>query len=154
MNPERRAAIVQTVLDLPLHRSLGLRLAVDGDPAAGVELAVSEATTNPSAVLHGGLVPLLLDVTCFLRLLDTLPDGSHAVTVSSTASIIAAARDGDDDGSDPVFREHFRRAILRRRDDVSEPSGPDWRRLHDLARHTSAIGQVLPNPRNAQREGR
>ncbi len=95
VNPERRAAIVQTVLDLPLHRSLGLRLAVDGDPSAGVELAVSEATTNPSAVLHGGLVPLLLDVTCFLRLLDTLPDGSHAVTVSSTASIIAAARDGE-----------------------------------------------------------
>ena len=27
--------------------------------------------------------------------LDSLPDGSHAVTVSSTASIIAAARDGE-----------------------------------------------------------
>jgi LmbE family N-acetylglucosaminyl deacetylase len=26
----------------------------------------------------------------------------------------AAAREGDDDGGDPVFREHFRRAILRR----------------------------------------
>lgn len=95
MNPERRAAIVQTVVDLPLHRSLGLRLAVEGDPSAGVEMTVTEATTNPSAVLHGGLVPLLMDVACFLRLTETLPDESHAVTVSSTASVIAAARAGD-----------------------------------------------------------
>ena len=95
MSPERRAAIVQTVLDLPLHRSLGLRLAAEDDPAAGVEMTVTGTTTNPSAVLHGGLVPLLVDVTCFLRLVETLPDGSHAVTVSSTASVIAAARDGE-----------------------------------------------------------
>jgi len=95
VTPERQTDIVRTVLALPLHRSLGLRLAVTGDPTAGVELPVTEATRNPSAVLHGGLVPLLLDVTCFLRLVESLPDESHAVTVSSTASIIAAAREGD-----------------------------------------------------------
>lgn len=86
--------IVATVLALPLHRSLGLRLATD-DPADGVELRVGTATMNPSAVLHGGLVPLVLDVTCYLRLLPELGAGSHAVTVSSTASIIAAAREGE-----------------------------------------------------------
>ena len=95
MNPERQGEVVRTVLDLPLHRSLGLRLAIDGDPASGVEMSVDDRTTNPSAVLHGGLLPLMLDVTCFLRLLETLPDESHAVTVSSTVSVIAAAREGD-----------------------------------------------------------
>ncbi|NYD57207.1 acyl-coenzyme A thioesterase PaaI-like protein [Nocardioides marinisabuli] len=39
---------------------------------------MTEATTDPSAVLHGGLVLLLHDVTCFLGLLETLPDESHA----------------------------------------------------------------------------
>ncbi len=95
MTPERRTETLRAVFDLPLHRSLGLRPAVDGDPSAGVEMPVTAGTVNPSAVLHGGLVPLLLDVTCFLRLLDSLPDGSHAVTVSTTSSIIAAAREGD-----------------------------------------------------------
>ena len=95
MNPERQDTVVRTVLDLPLHRSLGLRLAVDGDPSSGLEMSVDESTTNPSAVLHGGLLPLMLDVTCFLQLLEALPDESHAVTVSSTVSVIAAARKGD-----------------------------------------------------------
>ncbi|WP_323791155.1 PaaI family thioesterase [Nocardioides sp.] len=95
MTTDRRADVVRAVFDLPLHRSLGLRPVADGDPSAGVELPVSEGTVNPSAVLHGGLVPLLLDVTCFLRLLEDLPEGSHAVTVSTSSSIIAAAREGD-----------------------------------------------------------
>jgi uncharacterized protein (TIGR00369 family) len=91
----RTTETVQTVLALPLHRSLGLRLADADDPAAGVELTVGPATVNPSGVLHGGLVPLLVDVTCFLRLVPELGEAAHAVTVSSTASIIAAARECD-----------------------------------------------------------
>lgn len=94
MDP-RTAAVVEAVLTLPLHHSLGLRLAVEGDPAGGVELTVGAATVNPSSVLHGGLVPLLLDVTSYLRLLPELGEDAHAVTVSSTASIIAAAREGE-----------------------------------------------------------
>lgn len=88
-------AVLDQVLSLPLHRSLGLRPVVEGDPAAGIELTVGPATVNPSGVLHGGLVPLFLDVTCFLTLLPQLPPGQHAVTVSTTSSIIAVAREGD-----------------------------------------------------------
>lgn len=83
--------IVATVLDLPLHRQLGLRLQRDGDPTSGLVLEVGEASRNPGGVLHGGLAPLLVDVTCFLRLLPGLPRDRHAVTVSSTASLLAAA---------------------------------------------------------------
>lgn len=86
---------VQAVLDLPLHRSLGLALADDGDPAAGLRLEVTSAVANPSGVLHGGLVPLVLDVTSFLCALPQLPDDTSAVTVSNTCSIIAAVRLGE-----------------------------------------------------------
>lgn len=82
--------IVSTVLSLPLHRNLGLRLRRDGDPTSGLVLVVDEATRNPGGVLHGGLAPLLVDVTCFLHLLPSLPADRHAVTVSSTASLLAA----------------------------------------------------------------
>ena len=39
-------------------------------------------------------MPLLVDVTCFLRLLPELPADRHAVTVSSTASLLAAVPAG------------------------------------------------------------
>lgn len=86
---------VRAVLDLPLHRSLGLCLVDPADPSAGVRLEVTAAVANPSGVLHGGIVPLVLDVTCYLALLPHLGDDVGAVTVSTTASIIAAASLGD-----------------------------------------------------------
>ena len=39
--------IVSTVLSLPLHRNLGLRLRREGDPTSGLALVVDEATRNP-----------------------------------------------------------------------------------------------------------
>ncbi len=96
MNDEQHvAAAIRTVLGLPLHRSLGLRLAIEGDPSSGVEMTVGPDTMNPAGVLHGGLVPLILDVACFLQVLPRLTPETHAVTVSTTASVIAAAREGD-----------------------------------------------------------
>ena len=92
--PGQIADLVDTVLALPLHRSLGIGLTVPGDPTSGLRLEVGEAARNPGGVLHGGLVPLLVDVTCFLRLLPELLADRHAVTVSSTASLLAAVPAG------------------------------------------------------------
>lgn len=92
---ERTAAVLEQVLGLPLHRSLGIDLVDDADPAAGVRVTVGPGLSNPGGMLHGGLVPLLLDVAGFLALLPQLTLDRHAVTVSTASSIIAPARVGD-----------------------------------------------------------
>ena len=79
------------VLNVPLHRALGLRLRDAADPTAGVELDVTDAVGTPGGVLHGGLHGLLMDVTALLALAAELPPGSHAVTISSSLSIVAGA---------------------------------------------------------------
>ena len=55
--------VLETVLALPLHRALGLRLVDPSDPSAGLAVAAHDGVINPSRVLHGGLHGLLIDVT-------------------------------------------------------------------------------------------
>lgn len=86
--------VVEAVAGLPLHESLGIRLVDPARPERGLLMDVTDATVNPSGVLHGGLVPLLLDVCSYLTLLPHLGDGQGAVTVSSTCSLLAAVPHG------------------------------------------------------------
>ncbi|MDP9392196.1 MAG: PaaI family thioesterase [Actinomycetota bacterium] len=83
-----RAARVQAVLDIPLHRFLGVRLLDPGDPAAGISFPVGEAAQNQAAVLHGGVVTALLDVASYLALLPHLDDAEHAVTHDLSVSLL------------------------------------------------------------------
>jgi uncharacterized protein (TIGR00369 family) len=94
--PGRVADVVRAVLDLPLHRALGLSLVDPGRPELGLVLPVGEVTVNPSGVLHGGLVPLVLDVCSYLTLVPSLADDRHAVTVSSSCSLLAAVPSGQE----------------------------------------------------------
>ncbi|MGY1827733.1 MULTISPECIES: PaaI family thioesterase [unclassified Blastococcus] len=81
-------ALVQAVLDIPLHRFLGVELRDDADPAAGIRFPVGPAAQNPAGMLHGGVVYALLDVASFLALLPHLGDGEHAVTHDVSASLL------------------------------------------------------------------
>ena len=83
-----RSARVQAVLDIPLHRFLGVRLLDPDDPAAGIGFPVSAAARNQSAVLHGGVVTALLDVASYLALLPHLDDAEHAVTHDLSVSLL------------------------------------------------------------------
>ena len=83
-----QAARVQAVLDIPLHRFLGVRLLEPGNPAAGISFPVGEAAQNQAAVLHGGVVTALLDVASYLALLPQLGEEEHAVTHDLTASLL------------------------------------------------------------------
>ncbi len=87
--------VLESVLATPLHREIGLRLRDPGSPAAGLTVDVTRHNMAPTEVLHGGLLGLLIDVTAFLALASELPPGSHAATISSTLSILSAARLGD-----------------------------------------------------------
>ncbi|MGY2004151.1 PaaI family thioesterase [Blastococcus sp. SYSU DS1024] len=81
-------AHVQAVLDIPLHRFLGVELRDAADPAAGIRFPVGPAAQNPAGLLHGGVVYALLDVASFLALLPSLGDGEHAVTHDVSASLL------------------------------------------------------------------
>ncbi|MDK3255799.1 PaaI family thioesterase [Blastococcus capsensis] len=81
-------ARVQAVLDIPLHRFLGVELRDARDPSAGIRFPVGEAAQNPAGMLHGGIVYALLDVASFLALLPSLGDGEHAVTHDVAASLL------------------------------------------------------------------
>ncbi len=85
---------VRTVLDLPLHRTLGLRLVDEDDPAAGVAITIGDLALNPSGSLHGGLVPLCLDVAAYIAVVDQLEPGTNAVTVNIDVSLISAVAPG------------------------------------------------------------
>ncbi|MGY1720356.1 PaaI family thioesterase [Blastococcus sp. SYSU DS0552] len=81
-------AHVQAILDIPLHRFLGVELRDAGNPAAGIRFPVGPAAQNPAGLLHGGVVYALLDVASFLALLPSLGDGEHAVTHDVSASLL------------------------------------------------------------------
>lgn len=85
---------VQTVLAIPLHRFLGLRLAEPEQPAEGIVLDVAGAAMNNAAVLHGGIVTALLDVACYLSVLPRLGAGENAVTHDLSASILEPVKAG------------------------------------------------------------
>jgi uncharacterized protein (TIGR00369 family) len=79
---------VQAVLDIPLHRFLGMQLRDPAEPSAGVWFPVDGPAQNQVELLHGGVVYTLMDVASFLALLPSLGDGEHAVTHDLTVSLL------------------------------------------------------------------
>jgi uncharacterized protein (TIGR00369 family) len=83
-----QAARVQAVLDIPLHRFLGMQLRDPAEPSAGIWFPVDRPAQNQAEVLHGGVVYTLLDVAAFLALLPQLSDQEHAVTHDLSVSLV------------------------------------------------------------------
>jgi uncharacterized protein (TIGR00369 family) len=79
---------VRQVLDDPLHRWLGLELADEADPWAGLVFAAGPAELYPGGLLHGGMLAALLDVAAGVRLLPELADGETAVTHAASCSVL------------------------------------------------------------------
>jgi uncharacterized protein (TIGR00369 family) len=86
--PEPLGSRVTGVLDVALHRFLGVELLEPTNPAAGIELPVQDAALNNAGVLHGGIVTALLDVACYLTLLPDLGPDENAVTHDVTVSLM------------------------------------------------------------------
>jgi uncharacterized protein (TIGR00369 family) len=83
-----QAARVQAVLDIPLHRFVGLELLDPADPAAGIWFPVGLSAQNQARLLHGGVVTALLDVASYLALLPHLAEHEHAVTHDQSVSLL------------------------------------------------------------------
>ena len=91
--PADLAARVRAILDVPLHRHLGLTF--DGHEP-GVAHAHFDAGAAHEAFggIHGGVLYALLDAVCMLALLPTLPGGRHAVTHDLHVSMMRPVRPG------------------------------------------------------------
>jgi len=87
-----QAARVRDILDIPLHRFLGVQLLDPGNPCAGISFPVGAAAQNQAALLHGGVVTALLDVASYLALLPHLDDAEHAVTHDMSVSLLRPVR--------------------------------------------------------------
>lgn len=74
------------VLEVPLHRALGVRFIDPESPGSGIELEVVELARNNVGILHGGIAAALLDVAAYLAVVPELEPGTNAVTVSSSVS--------------------------------------------------------------------
>ncbi len=83
-----RDARVQAVLDIPLHRFVGMELLDPADPPAGIWFPVGPAAQNQVRLLHGGVVTALLDVAGYLALMPHLTDDEHAVTHDQSVSLL------------------------------------------------------------------
>jgi uncharacterized protein (TIGR00369 family) len=108
------AARVQSVLDIPLNRFLGMQLRDPADPSAGIWFPVDRPAQNQAEVLHGGVVYTLLDVASFLALLPSLSDDEHAVTHDLTVSLLRpVAADERVDVTGTVLRRGRAVAFMR-----------------------------------------
>jgi uncharacterized protein (TIGR00369 family) len=87
-------ARVRAVLDIPLHRFLGMELRDAADPAAGIWFPVDGPTLNPGGLLHAGVIYTLMDVACFLALIGHMDDDEHAVTHDLTVSLLRPVSPG------------------------------------------------------------
>ena len=86
--PEVLDAAVARVLDIHLHRELGLELLTVNDGRAGLQLVVGPAAVNNADMLHGGIVYAVLDVAAYLATLTRLAPGENAVTHDIHVSVM------------------------------------------------------------------
>ena len=85
---------IAAILEIPLHRFLGLRLGDPQDLTAGLLLDVTGPTLNQARLLHGGIVSALLDVAAFLALVPSLSAGEHAVTHEISVQLLRPVPEG------------------------------------------------------------
>ena len=96
---------VAAVLDIPMHRFLGLRLRDPRDLTRGLLLVATAPSLNQAQLLHGGIVSALLDVAAFVALRPSLLPGEHAVTHAISVQLLRPVGEGAE--------VHFQGEVLR-----------------------------------------
>lgn len=83
---DHRARLVQKILDVPIHKHIGLTLQSldETTMTATATFETSAKHLTPADTLHGGLSSLVLDVICFIASTTVLGEDESASTVSSS----------------------------------------------------------------------
>ncbi|GAB2919051.1 hypothetical protein GCM10027047_15770 [Rhodococcus aerolatus] len=111
---EVTAARAEGLLEIPLHRYLGLTFLDPADPAQGVRMTVGAASVNNVDVLHGGIHVALLDVACYLAVLPHLGAAENALTHDCAAQLMRGVpRDGVVEVRGELLRRGRTLAFLR-----------------------------------------
>lgn len=93
-------------LQVPLQRELGIELIDVGAPEIGAAFEVGELADNGAGGTHAGALAVGLELAALLAVLPHLAPAEHAVTVSTSTTLAAAARRGQ--------RVEFRGSVDRR----------------------------------------
>lgn len=100
------AARSALTLQVPLQRELGIEMVDGAAPWTGVAFEVGELAGNGAGGTHAGALAVGLELAALLAVLPHLAPSEHAVTVSTSTNLAAAARTGQ--------RVEFRGAVDRR----------------------------------------
>jgi acyl-CoA thioesterase len=87
-------ATLTTGNQIPLLRTLGIRLDEIGERHAIMSVVVDERHLNYLGGAHGGLIATLVDTVCFFPQ-PLLPAGRQFTTTSLNVNYLRAARPGD-----------------------------------------------------------
>lgn len=87
---------IATVLAVPIHRHLGLRLVEAGGGRSRLEFTAGPAAqmAETGARVHGGILALLMEPAAFVATLDLLPAGKTAITADLHVSNMRPAPPG------------------------------------------------------------
>jgi acyl-CoA thioesterase len=87
-------ATLESGNQIPLLRTLGIRLTEIGERHATMEVDVTDAHRNYFGGAHGGLIATLVDTVCFFPR-PLLPSGRAVTTTNLTVSYVRGASVGD-----------------------------------------------------------
>ena len=87
-------ATIESGNDIPLLRTLGIRLVEIGERYAVMEVEVRESHGNYFGTAHGGLIATLIDTVCFFPR-SLLPSGRLVTTSNLNISYVRPARIGE-----------------------------------------------------------
>lgn len=90
LTEEQRQRLAR-IVDLPLHRFLGVDVVSCGAEEAVLRLPASPSTINAGGVVHGGVLYALLDAVCYLALMPQLAADENAVTHDLHVSVLRPA---------------------------------------------------------------
>lgn len=132
---QSRSAQEQTrrVLELPMHRMLGLDLLAQEPGVAVAEFEAGGNVLGPSAALHVGIVHALMESVCLLAVIPLLQPGQYAVTHDFHASVMRPIPSGG--------RVELRAKVQRQGRNVIFVDGEAWaaEKLCYTARVTKSV---------------
>jgi uncharacterized protein (TIGR00369 family) len=96
MKPELIEKANQRVLNVAMHRFMGLEIVSQEAGKAELRVPPSANILNNVSYVHGGVYYALLDLAGYLALVPMLEEGENAVTCDISCSILRAVPQGQE----------------------------------------------------------
>lgn len=105
--------LTQDVMALPLYRYLGLELVSSQPGRASMRLPVGSAAMGLGH-FNGGIMPTMLDATCFFAVLPMLDELEQCSTTDTSSALLRPVHEGDTiESTSEVVQRGRTRAFIR-----------------------------------------